>query len=249
MSNQGMIFAAGLGTRLAPITDTKPKALVEVGGRPLLDHAIRHYCRFGITDIVVNVHHFADQIIDYIERNRANWPADIAISDEREQILDTAGGLAKALPLFGADRPIFVSNADVMSNAPLEEMLMAHIRSGADATLMTSSRHSTRNLLFDIEGRLTGWRNSQTGEERIVRDVAAPTSEAFNGYHIINHRLAQEFLPVRPQPIIPAYLGLADRYVISRYHIGVDRYWFDVGTPAKLEQAEAFAQNHPEILR
>lgn len=153
----GMIFAAGLGTRLAPLTLSKPKALVEVGGEPLLSRAINHLVEAGVNHIVVNVHHFAGQIIDYVDSHRCDWSAEIVISDESDLLLDTGGGLFKALPLFPDDSPIVIGNADVVCDAPLSQLVETHKFRCWDATLMTSPRHSTRHLLFDGGDRLCGW--------------------------------------------------------------------------------------------
>ncbi len=240
----GMIFAAGLGTRLAPLTLSKPKALVEVGGEPLLSRAINHLAQAGVDHIVVNVHHFANQVIDYVDTHRADWNAEIVISDESDLLLDTGGGLFKALPLFPDDGPIVIGNADVVCDAPLAQLIETHNLRGWDATLMTSPRNSTRHLLFDSGDRLCGWEDVKNGKHREARLAEVAYREAFNGFHVIEQRIIRSFFAagdaVRPLPIINAYLDRADDFVIGRSPIPDGCYWFDVGTVEKLAVAEGF---------
>ena len=243
MVMNGMIFAAGLGTRLAPLTASMPKALVRVANRPLLEWAIEHFVAAGVNNIVVNVHHKADQVEEFLYKNQGRWHADIAISDERAELLDTGGGLIKALSLFGNDGPIVVGNADVLSDAPLEALCIKHKSSGADATLLTSGRHSTRNLLFDAEGRLCGWRDVAHDKERMARSVDVAYAEAFNGFHVIEQKLIMSMGTVRPLPIIGAYLDAAPNFNIMRHNDPTNYYWFDVGTLEKLQHAQAFMEN------
>ena len=158
-----MIFAAGLGTRLKPITDRMPKALVPVGGQPLLWHVIQKLRAAGFERIVINVHHFADQIIDYIEANQ-NFGLDIRISDERVALLDTGGGIKHALPLFDPSMPILIHNVDILSNVDLAALYQATLESQADALLLVSQRQTKRYLLFADDDRLCGWTNIETGE-------------------------------------------------------------------------------------
>ncbi len=160
-----MIFAAGLGTRLRPLTAEKPKALVEVCGQTLLSRAIGHLVGSNIKNIVVNVHHFADMIIDYVETNRWQWDCDIIISDEREQLMDTGGGLRKTLSLWANADDIVVCNADVVCNVDLCQMIEVHRSKSSDATLLVSGRKSSRALLWTTDGHLAGWRNFSSGEE------------------------------------------------------------------------------------
>ncbi len=236
----GMILAAGLGSRLAPLTDSKPKALVKVGGRPLLEWAIEHFIANDVDNIVVNVHHFADQVIDFIDKNRSHWNADIAISDERDELLETGGGLAKALSLYANNDFIVVGNVDVLSNASIKSLVKVHNKNKWDATLLTSHRLSTRNLVFDSEGLLCGWVNKAKNQSRMVRTVPNTTSVAFNGFHVIEQHLAKQFLPPHPLPIISAYLDNANDYSIGHTDMSNDNYWFDIGTTAKLALAEEF---------
>lgn len=151
-----MIFAAGLGTRLKPLTDTMPKALVPVAGKPLLQHVLDKLHSAGMDNIVVNVHHFAQQIVDYLA------DTNVKISDETSQLLETGGGLKKALPLFGSDDPVLIHNVDILSNVNLADVYEE--ARGYDATLVVSWRETQRYLIFDKDMRLVGWTNIKTGE-------------------------------------------------------------------------------------
>ncbi|MBP5364416.1 MAG: nucleotidyltransferase family protein [Bacteroidales bacterium] len=242
----GMIFAAGLGTRLAPLTDNRPKALVEVGGRPLLAHAIEHFRQAEIRRIVINVHHFAQQIKDYISANASHWPdTELIISDESDQLLDTGGGLAKALPLFNSDA-VVVGNADVLCDVPLQWLIVQHKASGREATLLTKQRPSTRQLLFDADGRLSGWTNKTSGEVKMPRPADNLHESAFCGFHVIETELLKTMLPVSKFPIIDAYLQRAAEHNIGETTIPDECYWFDVGTVEKLRTAEDFLKNRQQ---
>lgn len=173
LCDQAMIFAAGLGTRLKPLTDHMPKALVEVDGRPLIDRVITRLRDFGFKHLVVNVHHFSGQIIDYLSKH--DYSIDVRISDETDKLLDTGGGLRKAAALFDRNKPILIHNVDILSNADLrafcdEAPRMRNYGTGgwlqASATLLVSWRKTKRYLLFDKDMRLVGWTNIETGEVR-----------------------------------------------------------------------------------
>lgn len=239
----GMIFAAGLGTRLAPLTLTKPKALVELCGKPLLMRAIDHLSDAGVDFIVVNVHHFAEQVMDFIESNRWRWRATVVTSDERDLLLDTGGGLIKALPLFPNGGPIMIGNADVATNAPLSDLLAAHKRNGWDATLMTSPRHSTRHLLFGDDNLLCGWEDVKNNKTRMATKSTPVWREAFNGFHVVEQSLVKSFGEARPLPIIEAYLDHAKEFAIGRQPVTPGCYWYDVGTVEKLATAEKELSN------
>ena len=162
---QAMIFAAGLGTRLKPLTDTMPKALVPVAGQPLLWHVVQKLRAAGFERIVVNVHHFAQQIVDYLQAND-RFGLDIRISDETSGLLETGGGIKKALPLFDQDSPILIHNVDILSNADLAACYSLVEQRAPEALLLVSSRKTKRYLLFDDQKRLQGWTNIETGEVR-----------------------------------------------------------------------------------
>lgn len=244
---QAMIFAAGLGTRLRPLTDDKPKALVEMGGKPLIEYAMDHFYAEGARKIVVNVHHFANQVVEYIQRNGKNmWPeAEILISDESDRLLDTGGGLVKALPLFDKNEPIVVGNADVICDAPLAELLDMHKRIHNDATLLTRVRESTRQLLFDDMHYLCGWINTSTGKIKgdvKMSDVPQYKQQAFCGIHIIEPSLVEEMKEEMGEifGIMDGYLKLCQSKDIMNIELSKEYHWFDVGTTEKLQKAYNF---------
>lgn len=229
---QAMIFAAGLGTRLKPLTDTMPKALVPVGGQPLLWHVIMKLKKSGYERIVVNVHHFADQIIDYLRLND-NFGLDIRISDEREQLLETGGGIKKALPLFDPSEPILIHNVDILSNLDLNQL-------PTDApVLVVSQRHTKRYLQFDDEQRLVGWKNIETGEVK----GGEGHSLAFSGIHVFHPSLVP-LLSEWPDrfPIMDFYLSACATHLIKGFE-ATDLRLMDVGKIDTLDQAENFINN------
>lgn len=180
-----LIFAAGLGTRLKPLTDTMPKAMVLVAGKPLIEHLLRKVAAAGFDKAVVNVHHFADQIIDFVSSR--DFGLKIAISDERDALLETGGGIKKAQSLLGTDQPFLAHNVDILSNLDLRQFYQMH-RSSDLATLLVSRRATSRYLLFDAERRLVGWTNVQTGEVKSPYpdlDVQRCEKLAFSGIHTI----------------------------------------------------------------
>lgn len=237
---QSMIFAAGLGTRLKPITDTTPKALVRVGGRPLIEHVICRLKEAGIERIVVNVHHFASQVVDYLRLND-NFGMDILISDESDMLLDTGGGIKKAAPLFYPDSPVLIHNVDILSNVDLAGFYAGHADN--DATLLVSERKTKRYLLFDDGMRLVGWTNIETGEVKSPYsglDVKACRMYAFSGIHVFSPRL----FPLMDS--FPDKFGIIDFYlkVCSKANVrGVvkpDLRLLDVGKLDTLAEAERF---------
>ena len=222
-----MIFAAGLGTRLKPLTDTMPKALVRVGGQPLLWHVIMKLKAAGYERLVVNVHHFAQQIIDYLAENR-NFGLDIRISDETDQLLETGGGIKKALPLFDPAEPILIHNVDILSNLDLSAL-------PTDAPLLVVSQRKTKRYLqFDDEMRLVGWKNIETGEVKGREGC----SLAFSGIHMFHPSLAP-LLNEWPDrfPIMDFYLKACADHLIRGYE-AIDLRLLDVGKLDSLEQAE-----------
>ena len=222
-----MIFAAGLGTRLKPLTDTMPKALVRVGGQPLLWHVIMKLKAAGYERLVVNVHHFAQQIVDYLAENR-NFGLDIRISDETDQLLETGGGIKKALPLFDPAEPILIHNVDILSNLDLSAL-------PTDAPLLVVSQRKTKRYLqFDDEMRLVGWKNIETGEVKGREGC----SLAFSGIHMFHPSLAP-LLNEWPDrfPIMDFYLKACADHLIRGYE-ATDLRLLDVGKLDSLEQAE-----------
>ena len=238
---QAMIFAAGLGTRLKPLTDTMPKALVKVGGEPLLWHVIQKLKRAGYERIVVNVHHFADQIIDYLNANQ-QFGLDIRISDERQQLLETGGGIKKAWPLFDANEPVLIHNVDILSNLDLETLPM-------DAPLLVvSQRQTKRYLQFDDTMRLQGWINIETGQQKgPVTHLSTLNTQlrnlAFSGIHVFHPSLAP-LLDEWPErfPIMDFYLKACENHLIRGYE-AKDLRLLDVGKLDTLDNAEEFIKS------
>lgn len=233
---KAMIFAAGMGTRLKPFTDFRPKALAEVNGIPLLEHAVLKLINCGIRDIVVNVHHFSEQVILFlIEKN--NFNANILISDESNELLDTGGGLIKALPLLGYNEAILACNVDVLSDIDFEVLAENHYQSGAMATLAVRNRDTSRYLLFDENYRLSGWENISTAEKKIINSGAANLKQlAFSGIQIIEPRLLRETQKSGKFSIIDMYLelGIYNKIIGFVHNQG---YWIDAGKPEKLIEA------------
>jgi len=240
---QAMIFAAGLGTRLKPITDTMPKALVEVGGEPLLKHVIDKLAAAGAARIVVNVHHYAAMIADYLRKN-GNFGLDIQVSDESEKLLDTGGGIKKAARLFLPDAPVLIHNVDILSNVDLR-WLYSRIADN-DALLLVSNRKTSRYLLFDDEMRLVGWTNTDTGEVRSPYSELNPAvcrRYAFAGIHVLSQRMLPQM------DAFPDKFGIIDFYLrtcaerVVRGYAKDDLRLMDVGKTDTLAMAEAFLRD------
>lgn len=189
-----MILAAGLGTRLRPLTDTMPKALVPVDGRPMLEHVLLRLKAAGANEVVVNIHHFGQQIVDFLRAND-NFGLHVHISDERERLLDTGGALLHARTfLERTPEPFLVHNVDIRSDADLAHLYEHHRRSDADATLLVSPRQTSRDLLLDPASHLSGWRNRTTGETRPADfhyDTTIHRPYAFSGIHVLSPTLFQ----------------------------------------------------------
>ena len=247
---QAMIFAAGLGTRLKPLTDTMPKALVPVGGRPLLDINIRRLMAQGYDRFVVNIHHFAQQIVDYV--NEQDYAPLVHFSDESAQLLETGGGLKKAAHLFRDDQPILIHNVDILDNVNYDWFARQH-QTDEDAVLLVSRRKTKRYLLFDNAMHLMGWKNIETGEikspyEYVRRTGLSQHGEelnmfAFSGIHSFSPRLfsLMERFPDR-FPIIDFYLSVCHRAPIVGL-VKDDLRLMDVGKLETLDQAEIFIQS------
>lgn len=231
---KAMIFAAGLGTRLKPFTDNHPKALAEVNGKTLLEHSIHYLQRSGIKDVIVNVHHFADQITDTIEKNKG-FGSNVTISDETNAVLETGGGLKKAGWYFEGEEPFVVMNVDVFTNLDLAKMIDLHISSEATATLAVMKRESSRQLLFDEHMLLCGWANNKTGEQRIAREVIWMQPFAFSGVQVLSPAILN--MPYDGKfSMIDVYLHDAKTQVIKGFdHTG--DVFIDVGKPETLEKA------------
>lgn len=233
---KAMIFAAGLGTRLRPLTDQCPKALMKINGIPLLDIAIGRLRAAGVTDIIINIHHLGEQILNHLASS-PHLGLNIAISDERDLLLDTGGGLKKAAWFFDDQEPFLVYNADILTTLSLEEMVRAHRATGALATLAVRDRSSSRMLLFSPEGVLCGWQNTQTGLTRISREAPTYRALAFSGIHVIDPVIFNYFPEGDIFSIIEVYLSLAAKKTIRAYQHD-DDVWLDVGKPDQLAKAQ-----------
>ncbi len=185
---KAMLFAAGLGTRLKPFTDKHPKALLPISHSTLLQHNIQYLQQYGINNIVINVHHFADQIETYIKNNH-QFGASIQISDERGELLETGGGLWKAQEFFNDSEDILVLNSDIITNYPLSTFIQKHLENKPIASLCVSNRTSSRLLVFDENDDLTGWKNFKTNETKGNIPTGLASMKAFNGIHIINRAI------------------------------------------------------------
>jgi mannose-1-phosphate guanylyltransferase len=239
---KGMVLAAGLGTRLRPLTDNRPKALVEINGRTLLEITLMRLHDFGIREVIINVHHFADMIVDYLKAQN-NFGMRIEISCE-DILLETGGGLKKAAWFFiehGSDEPFLLHNVDVISTIDFARMLQAHNRTESLVTLSVQQRESSRHLLFDEHNRLCGRRivnKDGSITDEIARPVTSPVALAFSGIHIISPRLLKIITEGGVFSIIATYLRLATRgEKISAFR--ADKYaWRDLGRIEDLQQAE-----------
>lgn len=234
-----MIFAAGFGTRLKPFTDHHPKALATVKGSTLLEHTIRYLQRFGIYDVVVNVHHFADQI-ESAMIDHQGFGSRYTISDERAEILETGGGLLHASRHFQNEHTWVAMNVDVFTDLDLSAMIDEHMRSAAAATLAVMSRPSSRELLFNRHHELCGWRNKQTGEQKMSREGTGLVAKAFSGVQVIGQAVFE--VPFLGKfSIIDSYLHLAKQSKVLAFdHTG--GLFLDVGKPEALAAAAQFAQ-------
>ena len=239
---KAMIFAAGMGTRLKPLTDSMPKALVPVHGGPLLAHTIQRLCEAGVNDIVVNVHHFAPMIVDYIRQH--DFPCPVSISDESAALLETGGGLRKASALLGNDpAPILIHNVDIFSNADLRSFYENNRQESA--ALMVSSRKSSRQLLFNDRNELVGWTNLNTGEVKSPYehlDVDQCRRYAFSGIHLFSPALfpLMEDFPERFS-IIDFYLKICGQVKIKA-DVREGLKLLDVGKQDTLREAENFLE-------
>ena len=233
-----MIFAAGLGTRLYPITKDRPKAMAEVNGITLLEHNIRFIAAQGFDEIIVNVHHFADKVIDFL-KSKNNFGLKIEVSYEKE-LLDTAGGLAKAADFF-EDEDFLLYNVDVVSNIDLQKMLAHHQQNKAIASLAIRNRKTSRYLLFDKDYHLAGWRNKSTGDKILVGKQGLDNLHdfAFSGIHIISPKMLPLLGEIRKHSLTPFYLQIAKEKTIAGY-VHNDDAWFDCGKPETLAQAETY---------
>lgn len=245
---KALVFAAGLGTRLKPFTLEHPKALVPVGGVPMLGRVVNKLIACGVTEIVVNVHHFADQIIEYIKANDS-FGINIHISDERDELLDTGGGVLKARKWLDDGEPFIVHNADILTDFNLDEMYQQHLATNADVTLLCTPRKTARYFYFNEKTkRLVGWANIQTGETRPqdFHPSADMFQLAFNGVHIMSQSVfmaLERYAHESKFSISPFYIDNVQKLSIHAYCPDYDYLWLDVGKPETLEQANKLISN------
>ena len=243
---KAMILAAGLGTRLRPLTSDRPKALVEIGGRSLLEITLSRLRTFGVGEVIVNVHHFADVVVDYLKANN-NFGIRIEVSRE-EALLDTGGGLKKAAWFFledssGLDEPFVLHNVDVISTFDLEPMRQSHIERGALATLAVQERETSRYLLFDEQHYLCGRRTGGDQAAKLVRPAQEVEALAFSGFHIISPRIFSLLTEEGAFSIIDSYLRLAAQGEKILAFRADKYYWRDLGRPENVAQAEQDFKN------
>ena len=234
---KAMILAAGLGTRLKPFTDKHPKALALVNGKTILQRNIEYLSTFGIKEVIVNVHHFADQIIDLIKMNNG-FGSNISFSDETEEVLETGGGIKKAAWFFEKEKHSFVViNVDILTDMDLKKMILQHEKNNPVATLAVTSRFTSRYFLFDEFDHLCGWKNEKTGERKISRESKNYIQKAFSGIHIISPKIFPLIKMKGKFSMVDVYLELAKTQMIDAFDHS-DSKFIDVGKPESILKAE-----------
>ena len=233
---KAMILAAGLGTRLRPLTNDRPKALVEVGGRTMLELTLARLRSFGITEVIINTHHFADMVAEFLSAHQ-NFGMHIELSRE-EHLLDTGGGIKQAAHFFiGSDEPFLVHNVDVLSTIDFSQMLQFHRDQDALGTLAVQDRPTSRYLLFDEKGQLCGRRAGLSGKSELVRPVEEQHSLAFSGIQILSPRIFSLIREDGAFPVIPMYLRLAGQNESLCAFRADPYYWRDLGRPETIVKA------------
>lgn len=236
MIKKAMIFSAGLGTRFKPWTDKHPKALAPVGGKSLLQRNIEYLQQYGVNNVVVNVHHFADQIIEAVRENRG-WGSNVMISDEKDEVLETGGGLMKARPLLEGDEPFITINADILTDLDLNKLYDYHQQHKPLISFGVTDRDTSRYFLFDEDDRLCGWRNTKTGEERIVINKPGLVQKAYSCVVIFEPQVFS-LIPFKGKfSLVDVYLHLAPDHLILGYDHSGDKL-VDVGKPDSISKAE-----------
>jgi N-acetyl-alpha-D-muramate 1-phosphate uridylyltransferase len=222
-----MVLAAGMGSRLRPLTDKTPKPLLRVGDYRMLDMVIDYLAKHGVTDIIINVHHLADQLMEYVAEKR--WEGyRIEISDETKELLNTGGGLVKASEFFKGEKDFVLMASDILTDLNLTQMIEEHIGQNALVTLAVKQRTTSRDLLFDTSGNLSGWKHNQTGEVRGVKGKMPVKGLGFSGIHVINSRLFDLILEEGAFSIIDLYLRLAESENIRAFEHS-DGKWLEFG--------------------
>lgn len=233
---KAMLFAAGLGTRLKPFTNKHPKALAVINGKTLLERNITYLKSFGIQDIVINIHHFGDQILSFLEKNHY-FDCSISVSDERQEVLETGGGLVKAQKLLG-EQPFLVMNVDILTNIDLVPFIKYHNQNNPLVTLAVSDRQSSRKLYFNKKNELVGWKNFNTQQKIFINaeEEKEAVPLAFSGIHIINPKIFPLITQTGKFSIMDAYLSLMKNHKILGYQH--QSYLIDVGKPESIIEAE-----------
>ena len=232
-----MILAAGLGTRLKPFTDKHPKALVEINGKTILQRNIEYLSHYGIKKIIVNVHHFANQIIGYLDENNG-FGSEVSISDETNEVLETGGGLKKAAWFLNDNtHPFVVINVDILTDMNLDEMIRLHHQANPVATLAITTRSTSRYFLFDENNHLCGWENIKTGEQKISKKSNQYIRKAFSGIHIISPEIFSLIKFTGKFSMVDVYLELAKTHTITSFDHSNSKL-IDVGKPESVLKAE-----------
>jgi MurNAc alpha-1-phosphate uridylyltransferase len=233
---KAMILAAGLGTRLRPWTDHHPKALAMVNGKGLLQRNIEYLQKIGIRDVIVNVHHFAEQIEEVVKRSNG-WGSSISISNERDKVLETGGGLKKAAGYFDGEKDFVLMNVDILTDLNLEAMIQQHENSDAIATLAVTNRTTSRYFLFNDKSELCGWRNVSSGEERIMRQSIELQQKAFSGVHVISTSIFPLLRNDEKFSMVDVYLDVAKDHFVQAFDHSHTNF-IDVGKPESINKAE-----------
>jgi len=234
---KAIIFAAGKGTRLQPLTNTVPKALVKVKGVTLLEHVIKHLKSHGVVDVIINIHYLGEMIMEFIDAH-SNFGINITFSDERDELLETGGGLKKASAFFTNGQDFIAYNTDILSDIDLSQMMRYHKQEKSLVTLAVRERFTSRYFLFDEDNTLKGWKNDNTGEiVTIGKTDKALRALAFSGIHIINPKIFELIEEEGPFSISPVYLRLAKNHKIKAFE-HTSGQWFDIGKHDTLTAAE-----------
>ena len=235
---KAFILAAGLGSRLAPLTADKPKALVEFNGKPMLQGVIERLKKQGFNQFLINIHHFGDLVEDFLFKHD-NFGVDIEVSDERDLLLDTGGSLVKASWFFEGQEPVLVHNVDIYSDDDFVKLMDLHRDSGALISLAVRNRNSSRKLLFDESMKLTGWKNTKTHEYIWVKGQTDKVKDwAYSGIYVASPGFPSLIKQSGSFPVVPVWLALAKEYLIK----GVEHnqgFWFDLGSAEKITEAES----------
>lgn len=234
--SKAMIFSAGLGTRFKPWTDTHPKALALINGKTLLQRNIEYLQQYGIREVVVNVHHFADQIVDAVNMNKG-WGSNVVISDETNEVLETGGGLLKARPLLEGKDPFVTLNVDILTNLDINKLLAFHTQHKPLISFGVTNRKTSRYFLFDENNRLCGWRNTNTGEEKIVVQKDDLIQKAYSCVVVFQPEVFKLVKQTGKFSLTETYLDLAKNNLILGYDHSGDKL-VDVGKPESVAVAE-----------